>query len=169
MEQSKFHQLCNAYGTAQDKFENYKTDCHLFSMEIVKELKAYYNVPESQFSLYRVSEKNGFELVTPALIHAIRLAEDHYWHFGIGLTVCKSAETLPEELILIHILFRRNVEGKCFIKYAYDDKEFEIEKGNSASYIPFFDFLFETIIKSYNEQLQQFIGVKTTRKLGYRR
>lgn len=169
MKQTKFHELCNAYGNAQDKFKNYKTECYLFSMEIVKELKAYYNIPESQFSLYKINEENGFELVAPALIDAIRLAEDHYWHFGIGLTVCKSAGTLPEELILIHIMFRKNIENKCFIKYAYNDKEFEIKKGHSGSYIAFFDFLFETIIKSYNGQLQQFIGVKTTRKLGYRR
>jgi hypothetical protein len=169
MNSTKFHELCNAYGAAQDKFELYKTDCHIFSMEVVKELKAYYQIPESQFSLYKVSEKNGYELVTPALIHAIRLTEDHYWHFGIGLTVCKSAETLPEELILIHIMFRKTLDGKYFLKHAYENDEFEIEKGNKSSYIPFFDFLFETIIKSYNEQLQQFIGVKTTRKLGFKR
>ena len=47
-------------------------------------------------------------------------------------------------------------------------KEFEIIKGNKSSYAPFFDFLFNIILMSYNEQLQHFIGEKTTRKLGYR-
>ena len=168
MKTSKFHELCNAYGKAQDNFETYKVDCHILSMEIVKEIKAYYNIPESQFSLYRINDKNGFELVTPALIHAIRLKEDHFWHFGMGLTVCKSAETLPEELILIHIKFRKTSDNKYYIQYAYNEKEFEIIKGNTASYIPFFDFLFNVIIASYNQQLQQFTGEKTERKLGYR-
>ncbi len=168
MESTKFHELCSAYGQAQDKFDDYKTDCHLIAVEVVKELKAYYQVPESQFSLYRINQQDEFKLVQPELIHAIDLKSDHNWHFGIGLTVCKAAETLPEELILIQIIYRKNTEGKYFIKYAIDKKEFEIIKGNSDSFIPFFNFLFDEIIESYQEHLQQFIGDKTERKLGYR-
>ena len=168
MESSKFHELCGAYGVAQDNFEAYKTDCQLIAVEIVKELKSYYQVPESQFSLYRVTKQLEFKLVQPELIHAIDLKSDHNWHFGIGLTVCKTAETLPEELILIHLTYRKNSEGKYFIKYANDNKEFEIIKGTPASFVPFFDFLFELILNSYKEQLQQFIGDKTQRKLGSR-
>lgn len=169
MEPSKFHQLCGAYDSAQTTFEAYKTDCHVLSIEIVKELKAYFGIPESQFSLYRINESGGFDLVPSALIHAIRLADDHFWHFGIGMTVCKAPETLPEELILIHLQFRKNLHGKYFIKYANDEKEFEIGKGDTKSYEPFFGFLFDLIIKSYQDHLQQFVGEKTTRKLGYRR
>ena len=87
MESSKFHQLCNAYGIAQEKFETYKTNCHILSMEIVREFKDFFDIPQSQFSLYKINDKGGFELVTPALIHAISLMDDNYWHFGIGLTV----------------------------------------------------------------------------------
>jgi len=168
METSKFHALCAAYDTAQTNFESYKTDCHVVSMEIVKELKAYYEVPESQFSLYKINGEGGFELVSPALIHALSLTQDHYWHFGIGLTVCRAPETLPEELILAHLIFRKNSDGNYYIKYAHEDQEFEIKKGDSTSYIPFFDFLFEIIMNSYHGHIQQFIGDKTTRKLGYR-
>lgn len=168
METTKFHELCNAYDTAQTKFDTYRTDCHIFSMEFVKELKNYYDVPESQFSLYKINQESGFQLVPPALIHAIRLAEDHYWHFGLGLTVCKAAETLPEELILIHILFKKNSENTFNVRYANSKEKFKITKGDATSYAPFFDFLFSIIIKSYNEKLQEFVGEKTTRKLGYR-
>ncbi len=140
----------------------------MIAVELVKKLKAYYQVPESQFSLYRINQQNEFKLVQPELIHAIDLKNDHIWHFRVGLTVCKAAETLPEELILIHIIYRKNVEGKYFIKYANDEKEFEITKGNSDSYISFLNFLFDEIIGSYKEHLQQFIGDKTERKLGYR-
>lgn len=168
MEATKFHELCSAYGTAQSNFESYKTDCHILSMEIVKELKNYFQIPDSQFSLYKINEQNGFDLVTPALIHAITLRKDKYWHFGVGLTVCKSPETLPEELILIHLMFKINFKGEGFIKYAHSETDYEIVKGKSESYAPFFDFLFKTIITSYQGQLQQFIGEKTERKLGYR-
>ena len=168
MEAIKFHELCNAFDHAQKKFDSYKTDCHLISMEIVKELKSYFNVPESQFTLYRINENNRFELVPSALIHAINLVDGNYWHFGIGLTVCKAPDTLSEELILIHLMYRKNLEGDYFIKQAQTDTEFEIVKGNSDSYKPFFDDLFNTIIKSYDDQLQPFVGDKTTRKLGYR-
>ncbi len=168
METTKFHELCIAYDNAQNNFNNYKTDCHLFSMEIVREFKAYLNIPESQFSLYKISEQKGFELVPSALIHAIRLSEDHYWHFGVGLTVCKALETLPEELILIHLMFRKNDKGNYYVKHAQLKQEFQITKGDSSSYKTFFEFIFEAIKSSYNEQIQQFVGEKTTRKLGYR-
>ncbi len=166
---SKFHQLCNAYSDAQDDFENYKTDCHAFSIELVKEFKAYYEVPDTQFSLYRIDPQQGFDLVQSALIHAIRLQPDHFWHFGIGLTVCKAPETLPEELILMHLMFRKNSNGSFSIKSAHMKKEFDVMKGNSKSYISFFDALFESIMGSYNNQLQQFFKAKTTRKLGFQR
>ena len=169
MSESKFHQLCNAYGNAQNNFENYKSDCHTFSIEFVKELKAYYEVPDTQFSLYRIDPKQGFDLVQSALIHAIRLEQDHYWHFGIGLTVCKAPETLPEELILMHLMFRKNSAGNFFIKSSHMKDEFEITKGDSKSYIPFFDALFKSIMESYNNQLQLFLKTKTTRKLGFQR
>jgi hypothetical protein len=136
-------------------------------MDLVRELKAYYQVPESQFSLYRINQEGGFELVPAALIHALSLGEDHYWSFGIGLTVCRAPETLPEELILVRIMFRKIADGDFRVKYANGKEEFNISKGNSKSYVPFFDFVFESIISSYKEQLQQFLAEKTTRKLGY--
>ncbi|AXT20856.1 hypothetical protein D7030_11155 [Flavobacteriaceae bacterium AU392] len=169
METSKFHQLCKAYDNAQTNFENYKTDCHTFSIEFVKEIKTYYEVPDSQFSLYRIDPQQGFDLVQSALIHAIRLEQDHFWHFGIGLTVCKAPETLPEELILAHLMFRKNSNGNFSVKSAHMKKEFEVIKGDSKSYTPFLDALFESIITSYNNQLQQFLKAKTTRKLGFQR
>ncbi len=167
MKTTKFHELCGAYDAAQKNFNTYQTNCHALSMELVRELKAYYQVPESQFSLYRVNEEGGFELVPAALIHALSLSEDHYWSFGLGLTVCRAPETLPEELILVHIMFRKNSKGEFWVKSAYADQEFKITKGDSESYTPFFDFVFEIIISSYKEQLQQFVGEKTTRKVGY--
>ena len=169
MENSKFHQLCEAYDQAQINFEAYKTDCHVMSIAIVKELKSYFEIPESQFSLYRIDKTGGFDLVQSAMIHAIQLAADHYWHFGIGLTVCKAPETLPEELILIHLMFRKEKDDTYFIKYANDEKEFEIIKGDPGSFRSFFDFLFEIIMSSYKEHLQQFVGEKTTRTLGFKR
>jgi len=167
METTKFHELCGAYDTAQENFNTYQKDCHIFSMEFVREIKAYYEIPESQFSLYKTNKEGGFELVPSALIHALTLGEDYYWSFGFGLTVCRALETLPEELILIHIMFRKNDNGEFFVKYAYGGEEYQVVKGAAASYIPFFDFLFSTIIASYQAQMQQFVGEKTTRKLGY--
>jgi len=167
METTKFHELCGAYDAAQENFNTYEKDCHVFSMEFVREIKAYYQIPESQFSLYKTNKEGDFELVPSALIHALTLGEDHHWNFGFGLTVCRALETLPEELILVHIMFRKNNDDEFFVKYAYGGEEYKVEKGSSESYIPFFDFLFSTIIATYQGQMQQFIGEKTTRKLGY--
>ena len=161
METTKFHKLCEAYDTAQEKFNAYQNDCHIFSMEFVRELKAYYQIPESQFSLYKINKEGGFDLVPSALIHALDLDENYFWNLGFGLTVCRTLETLPEELILVHIMFRKNIKDEYYIKYAYGGDEYQIVKGDATSYVPFFDFLFSSIMTSYQQQMQQFIGEKT--------
>ena len=167
MATSKFWELCAAYCKAQKQFEAYKKDCHQFAVEIIEELKSYYKVPESQFSLYRIADNQVFEMVIPAALHAIDLKDDNFWHFGVGLTVCHAPETLPEELILIHLMFRKNDKKQYFLKYAFEDAQFEINRKDAKSFQPFFDFLFELILSSYRESLQRFIGDKTERKLGY--
>lgn len=168
MELTKFHELCMAYGKAQSDFGAFQNDCHLISVELVKALKEYFEIPESQFSLYKINSENEFEIVPPALINALSMREDSYWQFGIGLTVCTAPETLPQELILIHILLRKDLDEKYFVRYGNDKKEFEIIKGDENSFHAFLDFLHGTIIQSYNEQLQRFIGQSTSRKLGFR-
>ena len=72
-------------------------------------------------------------------------------------------ETLPEGLIMVHIMFRRNSKDGYYAKFCPWKKEFKIAKGDTASYIPIFDEAFDTIISSYSHQLQQFVGERTTR------
>lgn len=168
MELTKFQELCMAYGKAQEDFGAFQNSCHLISVELVKALKEYFEIPDSQFSLYKINSENEFEIVPPALINALSMREDSYWQFGIGLTVCTAPETLPQELILIHILLRKDLDGKYFVRYGNDMKEFEIKKGDESSFHAFLDFLHDTIIQTYNEQLQRFIGQSTSRKLGFR-
>ncbi|NER14358.1 hypothetical protein GWK08_12970 [Leptobacterium flavescens] len=167
MQASKFSQLCAAYSNAQTNFENFRLDCHSIASLLVDELKAYMGVPEKQFSLYRVNQNNEFQVVPPSLVNALVLSPDSYWHFGVGLTVCKSPESLQEELILIHLMVRKEIDNQFFVKYANHEEEFEVFKGQAESFHPFLDFLHETIIESYNDRLQQFLGEKTERKLGY--
>lgn len=165
---SKFKELCAAYNTAQTNFEAYKKDCHEFSIKLVDELKSYFEVPDKQFTLYKIIEKGGFDLVNGALIHAIQLFQDNSWHFGVGFTVCKEPETLPEELILVHLMFKKQTDGDFVLKHSYGDKEFEIKPNNLETYTPFFEDIYKTIIDSYEEHLQQFLDQQTTRKLGFK-
>ena len=167
MKTTKFHQLCAAYDTAQSNFENYKQNCHNFAIELVKSLKLYYAIPEQQFTLYKIKEQNNFDLIHGSLLGALTLTPESYWHFGIGLTVCRAPESFPEELILIHVIFRKEKGNTYYLKHAYGEKEFKVTYKNPDSYAEYFDDLFDTIISSYNGHIQQFIGEKTTRKLGY--
>jgi len=64
-------------------------------------------------------------------------------------------------------LFRKNDKDEYFIKYAHSETDFKIVKGKQESYAPFFDFHFDTTMDSNDSQLQQFVGEKTERKLGY--
>ena len=167
MENTKFNLLCSAYDMAQDNFDAYKKSCHAFALELVQELKEYYVVPRGQFSLYKVEEDNNFKLIHGSMLGALTLTKDSHWHFGVGLTVCRAPESYPEELILIHILFRKEVDGVFHLQHTYGDKEFSVTKGDKNSYAAYFDDLFQTIVDSYKGHIQQFVGEKTTRKLGY--
>lgn len=167
MKMTKFHELCTAFGKAQGRFETFQNDCHLIAIELVKELKGYFEIPDSQFALYKINEQNEFNLVPPALINALTLRPDSLWQFGVGLTLCSAPETLPQELILIHILIRKDLNDNFFLRYGKVAKEIELTKGEKYNFVPFFDFLHENIIKTYDEQMQQFIGQDTRRKIGY--
>lgn len=168
MEKTKFHELCMAYGKAQSDFENFETDCHLFAVELAKKFKEYLQVPESQFSLYKINEENGFEIVPPALINALTPAEGSYWQFGIGLALCSAPETLPQDLILIHILIRKDLQNKFYAKFGPEPKEFEIDRNKFNGFNDFFDFLHKNVVNSYEAEFQKFIGQNTSRKLGYK-
>ncbi len=165
MEQTKFHELCMAYGTAQQDFQKFEIDCHMFSIELVKKFREYLQVPDSQFSLYQINEEQKFTIVPPALINALTPAEGSFWQFGIGLTVCSAPETLPQDLILIHILVRKDLQDKYYAKFGPEPKEFEIDRNKKDGFNDFFEFLQKTIFTSYQMEFQKFIGQSTTRKL----
>lgn len=167
METTKFKELCMAFGRAQNQFQSFQNCCQDFAVEMVKEIKEYFQIPESQFSLYQVNGKNEFNLVQPELINALTLRPDSLWQFGIGLTVCSAPETLPKELILIHILIRRDLEENYFLRYGDQEQEHKIEKSDKYNFIPFFDFIHQTIINSYDQELAHFIGQDTRRTIGY--
>lgn len=168
MENTKFHELCMVYGKAQQDFQKFEVDCHLFAVELVKKFIEYLQIPTSQFSLYKINNENQFEIVPPALINALAPAEGSYWQFGMGLTVCSAPETLPQELILIHLLVRRDLENKFYAKLFTETKEFEIDRNSPNGYKEFFDFLHKSITHSYENEFQKFIGQSTSRKLGFK-
>lgn len=173
MEMTKFKELCMAFGRAQNQFQEYQNGCHQFAIEMVDELITYFQIPDSQFSLFKINPQNEFNLVQPGLVHALTLRPDSYWQFGIGLTVCSAPETLPQELILIHILIRRDLENNHFLSYKnqqeqQEQQEHKIEKLNDKhNFIPFLDYLHETIVKTYDDELKIFIGNDTRRQIGY--
>jgi len=45
---------------------------------------------------------------------------------------------LPEELILMHIMYRNDSDCSYFVKQDQEEKEFKVEKGNSLTYALFF-------------------------------
>jgi len=78
------------------------------------------------------------------VIEALSLRPDSLWQFGIGLTVCSSPETLPKELILIHIQIRMDLEGEFYMKYGNQPEEHKIEKMDKTgkyNFIPFLDYI----------------------------
>ncbi len=167
MEKTKFKELCIAYTNAQQGFQNFQNECHDLSVNLVEELKKYFEIPESQFSLFRINENNEFILVQPGLVNALTLREDSRWQFGIGLTVCTAPETLPQELIMMQILIRQDLDGNFYLKYGDQEQEFRIEKSEERNFIPFFDHIHSEILNVYENHMTHFIGEDTERKIGY--
>lgn len=167
MGNSKFHELCMAYTKAQQGFQSFEDECHLLAINMVDELKKYFEIPDSQFSLFKINEKGEFNLVQPGLVNALSLRPDSRWHFGIGLTVCSAPETLPQELILIQILIRQDLDGNFFLKYGDLEREFKMEKAGERNFTPFFDYIHSEIINVYENHMTHFIGEDTERKIGY--
>jgi len=167
MSVSKFNELCSAYANAQTNFENFRSNCQEIASLMVTEIKKYLEIPEQRFSLYKINQNNEFQMVPSSLANALVLANDSYWHFGIGLTVCKADDSPQEELILIHLMVRMESDGQFFVKYANLKEEFEVFKDQSQSFIPFFDYIHGAIIGSYQERVQRFMEERTERKLGY--
>ena len=168
MELTKFHEMCMAYGKAQQDFQTFETDCHIFSVELVKKFREYLEIPDSQFSLYKIDKNNEFVIVPPSLINAMSPAAGTYWQFGIGITVCSAPETMPQDLILIHILIRKDLENKFYAKFGPGQKELEIDRKNENGFNEFFTFLHQTVVSSYQTEFQKFIGHNTFRKLGFK-
>ena len=164
---TKFKELCTAFSKAQSDFIAFQSDCHQFAVEMMEELKVYFEVPDKQYSLYKINEQNQFVLVQNALVNALTLRPDSSWQFGIGLTVCSAPESLPQELILIHIHIRQDMDGDFYIKYGNQEEEHKVMNEEKFDFIPFFDFLHETIIKTYEDHITHFVGKETRRKIGY--
>lgn len=167
MEKTKFHELCMAFCKSQKDFGEFQSDCHKLAVDLVKFMKDYFQIPPSQFSLFQIDVNNEFEMVMPELINALTLRPDSLWQFGIGLTLCSAPESLPQELILIQILIRKDSDNKYYLSYGLNDNEFEVIKENEKSFYSFFDFLHSTVLKTYDEKIHHFMGQSTQRKIGF--
>ncbi len=184
MKPTKFNEISAAYRKARKDFLMFESDCRSFSIELVKKWRDYLNIPAKQFSLYQIDGANKFVLVPPSLINAISPAEGPYWQFGIGLTVCcedEETECCPasevdccsmsgkvhQEIILVHILVRKDADGKYYVKFGHEPKEFLINRNREEGYQSFFNFLHKEIVTSYQVMFQKFIGQRTIRKLGF--
>lgn len=164
---SKFEDLCMTFNGANQEFSKLRHDCLGFANEIWNNIIQYYEVPDSQISLYRISDDEEFELVRPSIINALNLREDSYWEFGIGLSLCSTPGSLPEDLILIQFLIRRDRENKYFIKTNVLKTERQIERNKYFDFTTYFDELYKAIKDKYDEEFTHFFEKTTIRKLGY--
>ena len=165
---SRFTELCEAFQRAQSEFTNFQNDCQNLAEEMIQKFLEYFEIPDSQFSLFSINENNDFLPAEGGVESALTLRDDSFWEFGIGLTVCCAPEKLPKELILIHIMIRKDLNGNYFLRYANEEQERKIDKNPECfDFVPFFDFLHKTIITTYDEKLTYFIGQDTRRKIGY--
>ncbi len=164
---SKFQEMCKAYHQAQLEFKRFQNASVVFAEELWKRMIAYFDVPISQTTLYEINEQGGFEVANPPFGNFLRLRDDGFWEFGIGITVYESKDAYPRDNVLLYLLVRRDLHGAYQVKLAGAQGVFTIHDSNEAEYEAFFNFIFQTILDSYQTGLARLLEEQTTNRIGF--
>lgn len=164
---SKFQEMCGAYQRAQNEFKIFQNASVVFAEELWKRMVDYFEIPASQTTLYQIGEEGGFEIANPPFGNILKLRNDGFWEFGIGITVYENQSSYPRDNVLLYLLVRRDLHESYQVKLAGSPIVFTIHDNNDTEYRAFFDFIFNTIIDSYKTGLERLLQEQTTNRIGF--
>jgi hypothetical protein len=168
---SKYEELCNAFTSARQLFNQYETDCKSFAKEIWDNIMNYYSIPISAISLHNVDAYGTPDKIAgfDDLIMALR--EDGFFEFGIGLTLFELPKVFPYPhfTILLPIDLSIDKEGTHKVRYGEEGKIFIIKNSRVEDYQLFFDEVYRLLKAEYEEGLSNMRLHNTFRKIGYKK
>jgi len=163
---SKFDELCHAYSTARTNYMDYRKSCHDFAGDFISGMLDYYGCPREQVTYIplsgQIDPKHRYSLAD-----TMQLAEDTYWHFGMGITLCPVEDEGPGETVALAFAVKKH-ESIYYIRIGGFEQEFEFHEKSKTEYNKFYDFLFSRIKEDYEKGLQKFLDQEHgTRKIGF--
>lgn len=164
---SKFQEMCKAYQKAQMEFKRFQNASVVFAEELWKRMVAYFEIPINQTTLYEIGEQGGFEIANPPFGNFLRLRNDGFWEFGIGITVFDNPTGYPRDNVLLYLLIRKDLADSYQVKLAGSQGSFTIHDQNEAEYEAFFNFIYHTIIDSYQTGLERLLEEQPTNRIGF--
>jgi hypothetical protein len=164
---SKFKEICSAYHQAQQQFRAFQQESIKFAEELWHRMIDYFEIPPAQTTLYEISEQGAFEVANPPFPNFLRLRDDGFWEFGLGVTVYENKDAYPRDTILLYMLVRKDLADSYQVKLGGNQENFIIHWGNDAEFQHFFDYLFQQIMESYKTGLERLLQEQTTNRIGF--
>ena len=164
---SKFQEMCQAYRKAQLEFKSFQNASVVFAEELWKRMITYFEIPMSHSTLYGISEEGGFEPANPPFGNFLKLRNDGFWEFGVGITVFEHQDAYPRDNVLLYLLVRKDLHNSYQVKLAGSQGVYTIHQDHDAEFEMFFNFIFTTIMDSYNTGLERLLQEKPTNRIGF--
>jgi len=165
---TKFDSLCESFKKAQSDFQKFKDGSQYFADELWNKMIAYFEIPQSQLSLYKVDDEGKWEMVPAMMSNALTLEDDNYWQVGFGITLYGQKNEFPQETLIIGLLLKPEGDNKFKVKLYGHEKLFEIDRNKQEDFNAFYDFIFTEIQTNYQKELQTLDEDHTIRKIGYK-
>ena len=138
MSQSRYQDLCKAFGEARASFAAYRSECFFFAATFARGFTEYAGWPR---------ENAGFEPVagaepapTQRIEDAMHLDADGFWHFGFRLTL---DEAKGRGSILVRIRFKKLETRYIISLFGFED--FEVAAPTPEALQPIYESILNAV------------------------
>lgn len=163
-----FSDLQQAYETANDKYKQYLADCELIAGLIWEQFSGHHQIPPTQLGLYVMAADGSSEHFNGPLPAAMRLLDDSFFEFGLGITMFSNAQKLPWETTVLPIQVALDGGGMHKARLGMDGKIFLLNKTDIAGIQIFTEHVLSTVIDQYQNGLAEMIRQNTMHRIGFK-
>lgn len=162
---SKFKNLCSAYSTARQNYADYRKCCSEFANSLINGMIEYFECPREMISFFPLTgefdPKRKYSLSA-----AMKLDNDTFWHFGLGLTLCPSESEGPDETVILPFSVKKS-DDLYTVRFG-NVEEFQINYDDKDKYKDFYEYIYNRVRSDYEKGLQRFLDrEQSSRKIGF--
>lgn len=164
---SKFNELCLAFETAHNKFQNHRKSTIDFAEKLWDSLIEYFEIPHDNISLFKIGANNELSIISPSMHNGLTLLTDGRWAFALGITLNLTNNREYEDIIVITFIIRRDKQSKYYLSTNFIEPEQIINPEEKSDFLQYFERLKDEIIKKYASEFNNFEEHKNVRKIGF--